>query len=767
MKLWMTILGVLLISATALTQDLTPNVFYSDENGEVVEGIRCAMEQDYGPAHLPRAPGDMAQWKQQHGSALENTVVIPVAYHIITNSFGQGIPQMSQLEAQIDSLNSGYGDIGYQFYMAHVDTTANDTWYTVGFQSAAETQMKQALAIEPARTFNVYLANLGGGLLGWAWFPWSFPQGEDYFMHGAVILTASLPGGSAFPYNLGGTLVHEAGHYLGLYHTFQGGCVPPGDEVDDTPFQASSSSGCPIGRDSCPTQPGLDPIHNYMDYSDDACYEEFTPGQGDRVDWAVTNYRPSLLTAALIPSAPTEAFAYSDYTTPTSMQLSWLDPQTLVTGDTLGADFFHVMIARDGVLIDSVNSGLEAYSDTGLVDGQLYHYAIYARVDSNGASGDAAEVSWIAGGSPIPNGTSSFSLSGNESTIRFIWESPATNIDGTPMDDYAGINVYQNGIFLETIARTTADTGKVDTADYTVATPGFYDWHITIVDNEDPPNESEPTLPLGTPLALPLFDEFAEPGEPNPGIWINIDTDVNDRADNPPSGDYALNLNGKPNGEDMIDLKPLDLSGMETSGVLLRYHYQPQGSGNAPEPDDTLKVLFKNDLGEWILVKFYEGTTLQPFQEEIIDIAGAPAGDGSFFHGQFQVRFRSRGGAGFFPNDDWFIDDVRLGTEVVGIEDLAGEIPQQFAVSPNYPNPFNPSTSIRYQLPLTAKVSLVIYNTLGQRVRTLVDGTVSAGQHEAVWDGRNESGQAVASGVYIYRFESDYFKKVQKMLLVK
>lgn len=65
---------------------------------------------------------------------------------------------------------------------------------TVGFQSAAETQMKQALAIDPARTFNVYLANLGGGLLGWAWFPWSFSQGEAYFMHGAVILTASLPG---------------------------------------------------------------------------------------------------------------------------------------------------------------------------------------------------------------------------------------------------------------------------------------------------------------------------------------------------------------------------------------------------------------------------------------------------------------------------------------------------------------------------------------------------------------------------------------------
>src|SRR5439155_476710 len=91
---------------------------------------------------------------------------------------------------------------------------------------------------------------------------------------------------------------YEVGHYLGLYHTFQNGCNPPGDSVDDTPDEATPTAGCPEGKDTCPT-PGLDPIHDYMDYSDDACYTMFTAGQDARMDQIVPLYRPSLLDAAV------------------------------------------------------------------------------------------------------------------------------------------------------------------------------------------------------------------------------------------------------------------------------------------------------------------------------------------------------------------------------------------------------------------------------------------------------------------------------------
>jgi hypothetical protein len=224
-----------------------------------------------------------------------SAVTVPVYWHVINNgtSLDSGNIPDSQISSQIQVLNNAYGAYGFTFVLMAVDRTTNSSWYSAGPGTTAEQQMKTALRQGSADDLNIYSNNMGGGLLGWATFPSDYTKKPKD--DGVVILYASLPGGTAAPYNLGDTATHEVGHWVGLYHTFQGGCArnetKGGDYVSDTPAEKSPAYGCPTGRDSCTRLAGLDPITNFMDYSDDACMDRFSSGQGTRMQAMWSTYR--------------------------------------------------------------------------------------------------------------------------------------------------------------------------------------------------------------------------------------------------------------------------------------------------------------------------------------------------------------------------------------------------------------------------------------------------------------------------------------------
>ncbi|KAJ3414611.1 hypothetical protein HDV05_006252 [Chytridiales sp. JEL 0842] len=209
-------------------------------------------------------------------------VNVNVYFHVIQKANGEGRVDAATIDQQIAVLNRDFGG-RFKFTLVATDYTANDDWYTnVAPRNLQQTAMKNSLRRGTAKDLNLYTVSFANeeanGLLGYATFPSSYRSAPKD--DGVVINVGSLPGGALKNYNLGATTTHEVGHFLGLYHTFQGdSCQGSGDFVDDTPAQQSASSGCPTGRDSCPGQPGLDPISNFMDYSYDSCLSGFSEGQ--------------------------------------------------------------------------------------------------------------------------------------------------------------------------------------------------------------------------------------------------------------------------------------------------------------------------------------------------------------------------------------------------------------------------------------------------------------------------------------------------------
>ena len=256
-------------------------------------------------------------------------VTVPVRFHEIQKATGNGGGNLSRarIDAQIAALNAGYAGTGFQFQLVENTETVMPEWWNLISANGAEPRyfrgggkevaMKKLLADDDPATLEVYSASLGQFLLGWAWFPSDFTEftSSDYgplhrYFDGVVIDFRTLPQPEnntqgdtrVYPdgtYEQGDTLTHEVGHWLELYHTFQGGCPTNpayngGDQIGDTPAEASPNFLCPkagdVPRDTCAGE-GPDPVENFMDYSFDSCLTEFTAQQAARMQFAWETYR--------------------------------------------------------------------------------------------------------------------------------------------------------------------------------------------------------------------------------------------------------------------------------------------------------------------------------------------------------------------------------------------------------------------------------------------------------------------------------------------
>jgi hypothetical protein len=240
---------------------------------------------------LRRRYGVAGERQLESSRRLAGRLVVPVRFHAITDG-RNGRLTSEVIDQQLRSLNAAYGgttggaDTGVSFRLESAEVVRNPQWFERPHDF--QTQMLGTLAKGGPGTLNLFTAAVGSDVLGFSSFPQWYRLRPT--LDAVVVDYRSVPGGAFDHFSRGYTAVHEIGHWLGLFHPFENGCTPPGDGVDDTPYEGAPTQGCPPAKDSCP-EPGTDPVHNFMDYAWDPCMTSFTAGQGLRIRAMWAAYR--------------------------------------------------------------------------------------------------------------------------------------------------------------------------------------------------------------------------------------------------------------------------------------------------------------------------------------------------------------------------------------------------------------------------------------------------------------------------------------------
>ncbi|KAH6994703.1 metalloprotease [Fusarium venenatum] len=259
------------------------------------QGLGCLVS-DEGTVQQP------ASLKLNQGKDLPSSITVDVHFHIASTKEHENLITDTIVEAQWDVLHRSFAKYDINLVLNSTERVVDDMAGQSFFlyegpdkgwvkYTDEENEFYQKTRRGGYDALNLYFfSDYSPGATGYCNWPTVIAEGDELtFARDSCQLSGlTMPGitpeqGAFEEWNLGHLAVHETGHWFGLNHTFTGGCSEPGDFVDDTPSQLTQIYGCPTGSDSCPDKPGIDPIHNFMGYTEDNCTNEFTPGQKRRM----------------------------------------------------------------------------------------------------------------------------------------------------------------------------------------------------------------------------------------------------------------------------------------------------------------------------------------------------------------------------------------------------------------------------------------------------------------------------------------------------
>lgn len=621
----------------------------------------------------------------------ENVRTIRVIVHVVWKAAAENISD-AQINSQIRILNEDFSrtnidtsstpsvfkplaaNTRIQFVLDRVirKQTTVTSWSTD--DKVKYTAQGGSDVVQPSNYLNIWVCNLGGGVLGYAQFPGG-PSATDGVVIGYKYFGNT--GTATAPFNKGRTATHEVGHYLNLRHIWgdDGTACTGSDFVDDTPNQGGENYGCPtFPKVSCNNGPNGDMFMNYMDYTDDACMNMFSNGQSLRMNAVLDGTRNGLVnwntTPTITVTAPNGG---ENWTVGSSRNITW----------TFTGSISNVRIEY------STNSG----------------------------------TNWIV----VTNSTS------NSGT--YAWTVP---------------NTVSTTCRVRVSDAANANTNDISNANFTIS-----------------------SAPVTVTLLSEGFETNAVPGT----FWLAADQNTS-------------------SGSDYWGRKATSSGGKAKSGSFAAWCAHNGMTGTAYDNNMNAFMEYKNGLNIsgytnvqisfWIWYKtensydycsfqYWNGSSWVEFSGG--RFTGTGTGSGTWTQKTYAVpsaagtTFRFRWvfySDGSITNEGAYIDDIVVtGVSALRINKEMAEVPTQFDMHQNYPNPFNPSTTIRFDLPTQTHVRLNIYNTNGQLVRSLVSANYNAGIHEITWDGRNNAGQTVATGLYIYRIQAGNHVKSMKMMLMK